>query len=88
MPIPVYLHPSSSKPVLGQPLKIGEGCRFNSFTTNNYKLHFYETPSGIKVIMMYLLVPVGFYPLHGMSQSHAHLSENSSCSTLAGMWAT
>lgn len=40
---------SSSKPVLGQPRKIGDGCRFNSFTTNNYKLHFYETPSGIKV---------------------------------------
>lgn len=33
---------------LGQPRKIGEGSRFNSFTTNNYKLHFYETPSGIK----------------------------------------
>jgi hypothetical protein len=34
---------------LGAPRKIGEGCRFHSFTTNTYKLHFLESPSGIKV---------------------------------------
>lgn len=40
---------SSNKPQLGAPRKIGQGCGFNSFTTNNYKLHFAEYPSGIKV---------------------------------------
>lgn len=34
---------------LGAPRRIGEGCKFNSFTTNTYKLHFLESPSGIKV---------------------------------------
>ena len=34
---------------LGAPLKIGEACSFHTFCTNNYKLHFYEALSGIKV---------------------------------------
>jgi hypothetical protein len=34
---------------LGAPRKIGEGCKFHSFTTNTYKMHFLESPSGIKV---------------------------------------
>lgn len=34
---------------LGSQTRIGEGCSFHSFRTNNYKLHFFESPSGIKV---------------------------------------
>ncbi len=34
---------------LGTPRKIGQGCMFYSFTTNTYKMHFLESPSGIKV---------------------------------------
>lgn len=30
-------------------MRIGEGCGFQSFKTNNYKLHFFESPSGMKV---------------------------------------
>ena len=40
---------SDSKPQLGAPLSIGNACSFRSFRTNNYKLHFMESPSGIKV---------------------------------------
>jgi hypothetical protein len=38
-----------AKPPLGTPRKIGQGCKWHSFTTNTYKLHFLESPSGIKV---------------------------------------
>ncbi len=43
--------PSSSptKQQLGASLRIGDGCSFRSFTTNNYKLHALESPSGLKV---------------------------------------
>jgi hypothetical protein len=34
---------------LGAQARIGEGCSFHSFRTNNYKFHFFESPSGIKV---------------------------------------
>ena len=33
---------------LGAPLRIGEACSFHTFRTNNYKLHFHESLSGIK----------------------------------------
>lgn len=36
---------------LGSQTRIGEGCSFHSFRTNNYKLHFFESPSGVKVGM-------------------------------------
>lgn len=39
----------ATKPQLGAPRKFGQGCRFSSFSTNNFKLHFMETPSGFKV---------------------------------------
>lgn len=39
----------TAKPPLGTPHKIGQGCTFHSFTTNTYKMHFLESPSGIKV---------------------------------------
>lgn len=41
----------SDKLPLGTPRKIGHGCQFRSFRTNNYKLHFFEAPSGIKVVL-------------------------------------
>jgi hypothetical protein len=44
----VYAH-RTAKPPLGTPRKIGQGCKFHSFTTNTYKMHFLESPSGIKV---------------------------------------
>ena len=34
---------------LGAPLRIGEACSFHTFRCNNYKLHFHESLSGIKV---------------------------------------
>lgn len=40
---------SETKPQLGAPLNIGNSCSFKSFRTNNYKLHFMESPSGLKV---------------------------------------
>eukprot|EP00198_Chlamydomonas_reinhardtii_P006183 XP_001695519.1 component of TRAPP complex [Chlamydomonas reinhardtii] len=40
-----------SKPQLGTPRKIGQGCKFRSFTTNNYKCNFLEVPSGIKLVL-------------------------------------
>ena len=40
---------SDDKPQLGAQLRIGEACSFQSFKTNNYKLHFMETLSGLKV---------------------------------------
>jgi hypothetical protein len=42
---------SKERKQMGTPMKIGEGCSFKSFSTNAYKLHFYETPSGIKLIL-------------------------------------
>ncbi|KAL0032098.1 hypothetical protein WJX77_004962 [Trebouxia sp. C0004] len=41
---------SETKPQLGAPLKIGNSCSFKSFRTNNYKLHFMESPSGLKIV--------------------------------------
>ncbi|KAJ9530300.1 hypothetical protein QJQ45_023586 [Haematococcus lacustris] len=41
----------SNKLPLGAPRKIGQGCRFNSFTASNYKLHFLETPTGFKIVL-------------------------------------
>ncbi len=38
---------------LGAPLRIGEACTFSSFRTNNYKLHFLESPAGVKVRSLY-----------------------------------
>lgn len=36
---------------LGAPLRIGDTCSFQSFTTDNYKLHFAESPSGLKIVL-------------------------------------
>eukprot|EP00884_Botryococcus_braunii_P020759 jgi/Botrbrau1/7367/Bobra.0316s0013.2 len=36
---------------LGAPLRIGEACGFHSFRANNYKLHFFESPSGLKIVL-------------------------------------
>ncbi|DBA96345.1 TPA: hypothetical protein ACH3X3_002520 [Trebouxia sp. C0006] len=41
---------SETKPQLGAPLNIGNSCSFKSFRTNNYKLHFMESPSGLKIV--------------------------------------
>lgn len=37
---------------MGTPLRIGEGCSFSSFCSDTYKLHFHETVSGMKFILM------------------------------------
>ena len=34
---------------LGSQFRIGDACSFYSFRTSNYKLHFFESPTGIKV---------------------------------------
>ena len=46
-PFSIFLSPTKQQ--LGAPLRIGDGCSFRSFTTNNYKLHALESPSGLKV---------------------------------------
>jgi hypothetical protein len=47
---PVPLPPrSATKPQLGAPRKIGQGCKFRSFTTNTFKCNFLEVASGVKV---------------------------------------
>jgi trafficking protein particle complex subunit 1 len=33
------------------PLRINDGACFHSFATNNYRLHFLEVPSGLKLIL-------------------------------------
>ncbi len=40
---------SPAKQQMGAPMRIGDGCSFNSFRTSAYKLHFLESPSGLKV---------------------------------------
>ena len=37
---------------MGTPLRIGEGCSFKSFSTQTYKLHFFESASGTKFILL------------------------------------
>mmetsp|Transcript_13267 Transcript_13267/g.23498 ORF Transcript_13267/g.23498 Transcript_13267/m.23498 type:complete len:159 (-) Transcript_13267:148-624(-) len=41
----------ANKGPLGTPRRISQGCRFRSFTTNNYKLHFFEALTGIKIVL-------------------------------------
>ena len=36
---------------LGAPTPHGEGCSFRSFTTDCYKLHYLDSPSGIKIVL-------------------------------------
>ncbi|KAK9829742.1 hypothetical protein WJX72_007624 [[Myrmecia] bisecta] len=46
------MDPIAANPAqLGAPLRIGESCTFHSFKTNNYKLHFLESPSGLKMVL-------------------------------------
>jgi len=45
------LDPNGEGKPLGAQARIGEGCSFHSFRTNNYKLHFFESPSGIKIVL-------------------------------------
>jgi hypothetical protein len=54
------------KQQLGAPLRIGEACGFHSFRANNYKLHFFESPSGLKVSGNPSIGSwVGGVPMHG-----------------------
>jgi len=39
------------KSQLGAPLRIGEVCSFHSFKASNYRLHFLESPSGLKMVL-------------------------------------
>eukprot|EP00252_Welwitschia_mirabilis_P007606 TRINITY_DN19143_c0_g1_i1.p1 TRINITY_DN19143_c0_g1~~TRINITY_DN19143_c0_g1_i1.p1 ORF type:complete len:166 (+),score=19.17 TRINITY_DN19143_c0_g1_i1:256-753(+) len=43
---------SPAKASLGVPQLPGQGCSFHSFRTNTYKLHFMESPSGIKLVLV------------------------------------
>ena len=42
---------STSKAPMGAPLRIGEACSFHAFRASNYKLHFLESPSGLKMVL-------------------------------------
>jgi trafficking protein particle complex subunit 1 len=48
---------SSDKPQLGTPRRIGQGCQFYSYKTDVYKMHFFESPSGMKVSAALLRCP-------------------------------
>ncbi len=53
---PLLCFPSSltdreEKRPLGAPTPHGEGCSFRSFTTDCYKLHYLDSPSGIKIVL-------------------------------------
>lgn len=47
---------SAEKGNLGVPQLPGQGCSFHSFRTNTYKLSFMETPSGMKVSKVLMLI--------------------------------
>jgi trafficking protein particle complex subunit 1 len=36
---------------MGAPSRIGENCAFRSFQTDAYKLHYLESPSGLKFVL-------------------------------------
>ncbi|KAL4545723.1 hypothetical protein Ndes2526B_g00374 [Nannochloris sp. 'desiccata'] len=36
---------------MGAPSRIGDGSTFHTFKTDSYKLHFFETPSGLKFVL-------------------------------------
>ena len=40
---------SANKQQMGAPARIGDGSTFLCFKTDTYKLHFFESPSGLKV---------------------------------------
>ena len=42
---------STDRAPLGAPRPHGSGCTFHSFTTNCYKLHYLDSPSGVKVML-------------------------------------
>lgn len=45
------MDPKGEGKPLGTQFRIGEACSFHSFRTNNYKLHFFESLSGIKIVL-------------------------------------
>jgi hypothetical protein len=45
---------SPSKQQMGAPMRIGDGCSFNSIKTSNFKLHYLESPSGLKVSIAFI----------------------------------
>ena len=58
---------------MGAPTRIGQGCTFRAFKTDTYKLHFLESPSGLKVrtALQWLVL----YPcLRGLSLNSFSLS--------------
>ncbi|KAG1660226.1 hypothetical protein FOA52_005096 [Chlamydomonas sp. UWO 241] len=40
-----------AKSQLGQLRSVGDGCGFSAFTASTYKMHFLETPSGVKFVL-------------------------------------
>ena len=42
----------TASPCYLQKLFIGDGCGFQSFVTNTYRLHYFQSPSGIKFVLM------------------------------------
>lgn len=39
------------KAPLGAPRRLGAGCAFRAFRTRAYKLHFFESPTGIRLVL-------------------------------------
>ncbi|CAG9465832.1 unnamed protein product [Pedinophyceae sp. YPF-701] len=67
------IDPTEGRKPLGSALKIGEGSAFRSFATNNYRTHFQEHPSGIKLILLTRTDWIDCQPLLRHIYEHAYV---------------
>jgi hypothetical protein len=53
LPLPPVSHfyRPAGKQQVGGPCRVGDGATFRSFTTTTYKMHYLETPSGLKFVL-------------------------------------
>ena len=46
------MDPTPSRKGLGEKLRIGEGSGFQSLATSAYRLHFFVSPSGVRIVLL------------------------------------
>ena len=67
----------------GQPLLPCQGASFHCYRTRTYKLHYYESPTGIKLVLVTeptagdLRVRRSEDDTHALTQTHTHTYEHS-----------